>query len=477
MESNYSQTKIQLDLFSKIRTRLDPRTQSVQQHVLDILTSKVELSRAKLYSLAKIWAPHAESGILQTSRLSKRQRTEYTLQKHTLDQAINDLESWQRLSVNPLWFAIVKVQSRAFDKELYRGHGSHPGQTNGVVTATMVVRDPLRDSNSARIFLSRERLESAQVIDIAHGTVRALKVDGKLRLLDTSSSLSRDTVRELAVRLRGADPLAFGLLKCLGAIDHERGGRFSLLFRIPDHMSEPMTLRETIMSRNVIHSLSDRFRLATQLARAVLSVHSFDMVHKSVQPENVVLFRDQESSLGSAFLLGFEQVRRQIDDTRLVSDLDWVKNIYRHPQRQGAKIRDRYIIQHDIYSLGVCLLEIGLWTSFIKYDADDHEPTKSHIYDLRLEDCNDFDRPETVKSCLISLAEIVLPQKMGTRYARIVESCLTCLDVGNEDFGDETEFAEDDASVAIRYIEKVCIQREPSMSGSLANIATRFLSD
>ena len=28
-------------------------------------------------------------------------------------------------------------------------------------------------------------------------------------------------------------------------------------------------------------------------------------------------------------------------------------------------------MQHDIYSLGVCLLEIGLWRSFVYYEGED----------------------------------------------------------------------------------------------------------
>ena len=35
-------------------------------------------------------------------------------------------------------------------------------------------------------------------------------------------------------------------------------------------------------------------------------------------------------------------------------------NVYRHPSRQGA-IRKGHTKLHDIYSLGVVLLEIGLW--------------------------------------------------------------------------------------------------------------------
>ena len=57
---------------------------------------------------------------------------------------------------------------------------------------------------------------------------------------------------------------------------------------------------------------------------------------------------------------------------------------------------------------------------------------------------------------LLDLARERLPEKMGSKYSRVVETCLTCLDEGNEDFGDESEFQDGDGIlVAVRYIEKV----------------------
>jgi hypothetical protein len=38
----------------------------------------------------------------------------------------------------------------------------------------------------------------------------------------------------------------------------------------------------------------------------------------------------------------------------------------------------------------------------------------------------------------------------------VVVSCLTCLDKGNKDFGDESEFLDTDGIlVGVRYVEKV----------------------
>ncbi|CAG8970828.1 hypothetical protein HYALB_00001616 [Hymenoscyphus albidus] len=56
------------------------------------------------------------------------------------------------------------------------------------------------------------------------------------------------------------------------------------------------------------------------------------------------------------------------------------RNLYRHPSRQGAIPADEFIMQHDIYNLGVCLLEIGLWESFVTYDSNDSNATLSSMF-------------------------------------------------------------------------------------------------
>jgi hypothetical protein len=103
------------------------------------------------------------------------------------------------------------------------------------------------------------------------------------------------------------------------------------------------------------------------------------------------------------------------------------------------------------------MLEIGLWTTFVEYDNSSSEPKRSQKYDLGAECPKDVNHSEVVKTQLISLATGKLSEKMGTKYARIVESCLTCLDVGNEDFGDESEVQGDSTLIAVRFV-KVLMQ-------------------
>ena len=119
-------------------------------------------------------------------------------------------------------------------------------------------------------------------------------------------------------------------------------------------------------------------------------------------------------------------------------------------------------MQHDLYSLGVCLLELGLWMSFVEYGADDGaiEASPSEALGLKL---NDF-KQETlnsksfslVKDHLVLLATSKLPMRMGDKYTSVVVNCLTCLDEGNTDFGGESELQDEDGIlIGLKFIEKV----------------------
>jgi hypothetical protein len=142
--------------------------------------------------------------------------------------------------------------------------------------------------------------------------------------------------------------------------------------------------------------------------------------------------------------------------TWLSGDSAWEKNLYRHPHRQGVNPEETYVMQHDIYSLGVCLLEIGIWESFVLYENDATAPVPATVLGIAFGGI-EFSRPVLMKEHLVALVKRVLPKKMGERYKEIVANCLTCMDQDNADFGDQSEFEDiDSVLVGVRYIEKVC---------------------
>lgn len=197
--------------------------------------------------------------------------------------------------------------------------------------------------------------------------------------------------------------------------------------------------------------------------KAVNYVHIFGFVHKNIRPETIILFNNESCGspgIGSAFLIGFADFRAAEGNTLGKGDSSWQKSLYQHPTRMGSNPPAYYIMQHDIYSLGVCLLEIGLWESLVDYENDEAllPQTSEEAVPIRDYSLVDGVQPSSSKDHLLSLARGKLKSRMGTIYSEVVVTCLTCLDPENVDFGDEQEFQDQDGIlVGVRYIEKVSL--------------------
>lgn len=140
------------------------------------------------------------------------------------------------------------------------------------------------------------------------------------------------------------------------------------------------------------HALDLRFQLARSLSEAVLGVHVQGFVHKNIRTDTILLVErptpDTEQSLDSqnevsrnVYLTNWHLLRDVSGATVMSGGTQWVENMYRHPRRQGMDVQERYNIGHDIYSLGVCLLEIGLWNLLIRRDPalDEGAPQVSSL--------------------------------------------------------------------------------------------------
>lgn len=452
-------------------------------------------------------------------------RLKYALTRKSLADAIADLEAWQTV-FDPTWFLIMKIASPEIDRLLssaaaaVRASSSissapapHPdlptsssssssSSSSTTIPAARYLRRaisaPTADGSASAttsIFLPAAGLQPNTLRRVPFSPCSlAHRADGegRLVLLDpvtcttrpsaAASAVVRD-VRDFARRLAHADPALFGLLQCKGVLkdyDSNDGGAggggddagLAFVFRLPaEHgPSSVQSVRHALIGGEEYESLSERFALAARLVRAVSYVHLYGFVHKNIRPETVVTLgatgaaAAEENKKPLTVLVGFDIFRDANGKTYRVGDDNWEKNLYRHPQRQGRQPKDDYEMRHDIYSVGVVLLEIGLWESFITYaDAMVGEgpaiPTAvltRGLFSDRVDGVELMRDPDRVKAHLLLLARTALQKKMGTRYSRVVETCLTCLDKGNEDFGDESEFQDEDGvAVGVRYIEKV----------------------
>lgn len=202
--------------------------------------------------------------------------------------------------------------------------------------------------------------------------------------------------------------------------------------------------------------LNVRLRLARQVAGAVFSVHATALVHKNIRPETILLFRDsyqtpyEEVRIGDAFLVGFDKSRGTKGETVGTNFLDaWDVRMYHPPTRDGIA-PTKYAMLHDIYALGVVLLQIGLWRSFVgsldtvdEYDEDD-ELIRTVTFRKPLYPFDEIPASqEETHQRLMSCAFDALSYSMGPAFRDIVVSCLTCMD------------RQDAAVVGARYIEDV----------------------
>lgn len=321
----------------------------------------------------------------------------------------------------------------------------------------------LPSTDLAKMEIFKIRFSNSNIAKTDRSSIGTTYILDNLGFVDYNDyTITKLNIRDLAKRLQHVEPQTFGLLSCKGFVEEspDPGGgiteaSFRMVFRTPPNLSHPKSL---LINMGKPSSFSQRFSIARGLARSVTYVHVFGLVHKHIRPENILLFENKDREELSIFLLGFEGFRREEGRTKRLGDETIEKNLYRHPSRQGTSPENDFIMQHDIYNLGVCLLEIGLWESFVHYDSNDENATLSNLFEFPPR----ISKEETMQFLLTSskdyflqLARVSLREYMGTKYSEVVETCLTCLDPGNSNFGDPREFEDEDGiRVGVRYIER-----------------------
>ena len=254
-----------------------------------------------------------------------------------------------------------------------------------------------------------------------------------------------EEVENLTAKLCSAKPQLMHILQCEGysachttPVNSNDGLKYLLHFVAPprNEGKDPLLLRECL-AYEAKHPLNDRLRIAIELATAVWYIHSGDIVHKAIRPENILVFHTEDKGgpdcrmpyrLGSAFLNGFVRFRRIASGTLEIRNTHDVENLYAHPRRWDVQSIDRFSPYHDIYSLGIVLLELGLWHSFLirTSSQNDWEIRRPMAEYLRLNE----GASEKVKDLLVKTATKNLPRVMGNDYAEVVIACLTCLEGG-----------------------------------------------
>ncbi|KAF4830414.1 hypothetical protein CGCTS75_v005919 [Colletotrichum tropicale] len=215
--------------------------------------------------------------------------------------------------------------------------------------------------------------------------------------------------------LRGCVENARGYGGKFGTFDWE--GKAYLVEYLSYSPESPVPVPLDDRTRDLVDKLANLLHQPKEIAFRTPSCHGW--VHKSFRSENILFFRmiepeggvsppETQPDLSDPWLLGFEFSRPEQYFSHGHADACLSRDIYRHPERQQNPTQIFNKI-HDIYALGVVLLEIGLWQPVLTLEKSGF----SKVRDLH-----------TIKKHLIKHAEKRFGAKMGEKYQKVVLNCL-----------------------------------------------------
>jgi hypothetical protein len=201
-------------------------------------------------------------------------------------------------------------------------------------------------------------------------------------------------VNEIAAILaKTPKPAKMCVLDCIGYVPNRGDKRFSLVYKYPsdaDASSEPISLRRLLApgcrgwsarqpgadsgSRAINKpGLQTRFEMAVTLSRSLGMLQACGVLHKGLTSDCILFFRTQiPHEAGSAaidmarpYISGFSWARlhgsEYISDKKPSKDFASTSGLLQvHPQYSFNRDQ-RYQKVFDVYSLGLLLLQIGLW--------------------------------------------------------------------------------------------------------------------
>lgn len=278
-------------------------------------------------------------------------------------------------------------------------------------------------------------------------------------------------------------------MKIAGWFEDPRRLRYVFVYEVPDpplgiHIrpkgnSMPCSLLSYLQhgadsDSSNMPSLEDRYRLAFNLASSLLHLHAKGLTHRNINSSNILFFPDDGPldaqdwkpwKLGvirHPFITSFDQSN---DDAPNEHEEPFISSIYRHPRVERGQ-RSSYRSAHDYYSLGLILLEIGLWMPIHKL----WKPKYARL---------DF------KFRMQTVYIKKLAAKCGSNYMRVVDYCLRSADTddqihdnvqqGSHQIQEPTKLQTSYYWKAIRPLERCCSiddLEEPGAMSSITNAPT-----
>lgn len=251
-------------------------------------------------------------------------------------------------------------------------------------------------------------------------------------------------------------PREFLGLDCIGLFKDSRNARYGMVYELPARLRNiqspmptesrriynPSSLTDLMRQVQGVADLGDRFDLAKKLMRSVVALHTCGWLHKKICSENILFFAAQPNpgevisasrkDFSRPVLVGYglsrpddipdegeDNIPRRSrrDSSPELQHSIYKHSIYKHPQKAtNPHRRSRH--SYDLYSLGLVLLEIGLWEDLQKYNKfDDLYEFRRHILERVV--------PDLWSQC-------------GRIYGEVVRDCLT-IDTDDDALADEAQ--------------------------------------
>ena len=230
------------------------------------------------------------------------------------------------------------------------------------------------------------------------------------------SSEERTTrIRALAELLnQKPKPKVFRVLDCLGFIDPSRSEGFDFLYQFPcavvgESRLIPKSLDHLLKAGVPEPALEERIGFAKALVSSIHQLHAADWLHRNISPTNILFFvPDSEKPQirwDEPYLVNFSHSRP--DGNMWVTDGPAPEQDYQHPEYlRNGDLHPRFKKQYDYYSIGIVLLEIGLWQPLVDKFKDKGGS------------------PAEFRNMLVQKYVPDLRRTIGKRYRNAVRECL-----------------------------------------------------
>ncbi|MCJ1334245.1 hypothetical protein MMC10_010953 [Thelotrema lepadinum] len=203
-----------------------------------------------------------------------------------------------------------------------------------------------------------------------------------------------ERIAELAVLLKEPRHFGFATLPCLGVITSlvseniDFVSETKLVYEIPDTvdpLEHPVSLHDVLTKeafrRDEPPDIDLRFKLATSLAHSLHEMHCTGWLHRNISAKCIFFFKANSNvgleglDLGKPYITGFDAARAfTACGSIFTGRVELAIAANQHPgyvllkywsqqqaQRENTGDKLFYMPRHDYYSMGLVLLEIGMW--------------------------------------------------------------------------------------------------------------------